>query len=341
MDGRAARRPGWLRPPARFLGAALLAAGAAVLIVMPPRTVPAGTRDDFAVRITAQAIEKARLDDQDALELAGAWHLTGDQREFHSLSGMALGPDGDLVAITDRGLMTTLPRPGGDTAVFETRMTALDPDGHGGFFMLDAEAVTIAPDGTRWFTVENRNAIVRLANGDAEEAQIRPPAMAGWTAMRGPESLTRTADGRFLVLGEGYDEGSDRTFPGLLFAEDPTSGTPPELFHLKLSGGMRPVDAVALRDDTVLVLARTFGPPFRFGNAIYAFDLGEARSAARITARLVGRIEGAHIADNHEGMAVEEARDGTLVIWIVSDSNEAQILQSTILLKLRTRKGAL
>ncbi|GGD34836.1 esterase-like activity of phytase family protein [Croceicoccus pelagius] len=309
-----------------------------LILFVPDRTVPRGTRILFDFPVAAEPIEGAALDEAGPLKLAGAWRLTGEASEFHSLSGLALTADGRLAAVSDRGLLITMPKPGeGDTATAR----ALVPDGSGGFAVVDSEAIVIDEGGTTWFARENQNMISRLGEVGEKPKTVRPAAMSDWSPLRGPETLARTPDGRFMVIGEGREDGRHGTFPGLMFDSDPVEAPEPWLFHVAMPDGLRPVEAAVLSDGTVLVLGRSFGLPFRFESALYAFDLADAKPASRVDARLIGRIGGPGISDNFEGMAVEEGADGALTIWVVSDSNDAQVMQSTILLKLETRKSAL
>ncbi|WP_144097144.1 esterase-like activity of phytase family protein [Croceicoccus sediminis] len=309
-----------------------------LILFVPDRTVPRGTRILFDFPVSAEPIEGAALSGDGPLTLAGAWRLTGGASEFHSLSGLAITQDGQLAAVSDRGLLIKMPKPGeGELATAR----ALVPDGKGGFALIDSEAIAIGEGGETWFVSESHNMISRLGALGERPDSVRPAAMAHWSAMRGPETLARTPDGRFIVIGEGREEGRDGTFPGLVFDGDPVAAPEPYLFHLKMPDGLRPVDAAVLSDGTVLVLGRKFGLPFRFESALYAFDLDDVGPARRVVARLIGRIDGPGLSDNYEGMAVEEGAGGALTIWIVSDSNDAQIIQRTILLKLETRRSAL
>lgn len=309
-----------------------------LILFVPDRTVPRGTRILFDFPVSAEPIEGAALSGGGPLTLAGAWRLTGGASEFHSLSGLAIAQNGQLAAVSDRGLLITMPRPG--AGEFATAR-ALVPDGRGGFALIDSEAVVIDEKGTTWFARENQNMISRLGAVGTRPETVSPAAMADWSALRGPETLARTPDGRFIVIGEGREEGRDGTFPGLVFDGDPIAANEPYLFHLKMPDDLRPVEAAVLPDGLVLVLGRKFGLPFRFESALYAFDLDDVGPARRVDARLIGRIDGPGLSDNYEGMAVEEGAGGALTIWIVSDSNDAQVIQRTILLKLETRKSAL
>lgn len=309
-----------------------------VILFVPDRTVPRGTRVVFDFPVEAEPLAGARLDESGPLKLAGAWRLSGGASEFHSLSGLSFDGQGNLVSVSDRGLMFDLPDP--ETGGIATAR-AIAPDRHGGFHLLDIEAIVSGEDGTTWFVVENQNGIYRFDKGAAQARSTFPALMSEWSPMRGPESLARTANGRFLVIGEGREAGRDGTFPGLIFDGDPLLSPEPWLFHIAMPDSLRPVEATVLSDGTVLVLGRSLGLPFRFESALYAFDLADAKPAGRVDARLIGRIGGPGISDNFEGMAVEEGADGTLTIWVVSDSNDAQLMQSTILLKLETRKSAL
>ena len=311
---------------------------AALVVAVPERLSPRVARAHLTLNIDAVPIPGARLKGAGPLTLAGAWTLRADAPEFHSLSGLAIGPGGRLVAVTDRGMYLTMPKPGESGSA---TMEAINPDSEGGAFPADAEAVVVDADGQRWIAVESGNTIERLAGDGLPGLRAAPQAMADWRRATGPESLARLPDGRFLVIGEGVERGSAGTFPALVFEGEPAQDREPWLFHIKLSDSYRPVEAAVLGDGRVLVLGRWFGLPFRFASALYLFDMREARPAGEVTAKYIGRIDGPGISDNFEGMAVEEAADGSLTIWTVSDSNDAQIIQSTILLKLETRKSAL
>ncbi len=290
------------------------------------------------VTVAAFPIAGAALPVKGRFRLAGAWELRADGRDFHSLSGLAFDPAGRLIAITDRGVMVTIPDPGQSGAA---ALAAIAWDGQGQRYGYDSEAIAIDAQDRRWIAIENDNAVLRLAHGSRPSRFIRSPAMRGWTAMRGPESLALLGDGRFLILGEGYEQGEGGTFPALVFPRDPTLGDRPWRFHLAMGQDYRPVEAASLADGRVLVLGRWFGLPFRFAAALFVFDMGAAKPGATIRAKPLGRIDGPGFSDNFEGMALREGPGDGLTIWLVSDSNEAQLLQRTLLLKLETRKSAL
>ncbi len=60
-----------------------------------------------------------------------------------------------------------------------------------------------------------------------------------------------------------------------------------------------------------------------------------------MAAKPLGRIDGPGFRDNYEGMALREGPGDRLTLWLASDSNDAQIIQRTLLLQLETRKSAL
>ena len=322
----------------RLAGIGLLALLAWGIVAFPARLAPEWERASLATHVRAEPIAGARLSRRGPFRLAGAWQLSAAAPEFHSLSGLALSATGAFVAVTDRGMVVSMPRPGEDA---EAKIDALVPDKDGIARVVDAEAVALGPGGRKWFALENQNAIVRTGPGTARQVNVRPPEMTRWPVTRGPESLTRLADGRFVVLGEGREKGRDGTFPGLVFDRDPDAGGTPFLFHLAMPDGLRPVDVAQLPDGNLLVLGRAFHFPFRFESALYVVNLADIGPARQVAARLAAWIGGAGISDNMEGLAVEEAPDGRVTAWVVSDDNQAQWLQQTILLKLETETGAL
>ena len=110
----------------------------------------------------------------------------------------------------------------------------------------------------------------------------------------------------------------------------------PEGFYLDpvATGLDTPVAAAFTPDGRVLVLGRDLRFPFRFFSLITVIDPQAIRPAALVRAEPVAAIRGGALSDNYEGIAAASGADGQLTVWLVSDDNQQQILQSTKLLEL-------
>lgn len=324
----------WLR-----LGGGLILCAVCWIVISPRGTERADKADPvYDIAVHARPVEGAKLVSSGPFTLSGAWRLSSGSRFFNSLSGLDLLPNGRFLAASDRGWLIDMPQPGYGIAA---RITAwqysyeygiVDPG--------DSESVVVGNNGSTWIAAEQSNSIRRIMP-DGHFDEVRPLAMRHWPTNRGPESMARLADGRFVVLGEAIEDGRDRTFSGLVFSGDPIESGKPFLFHLAMPGGLRPVGMALLPDGRLLVLGRRFGLPFRFASALYIVNPRDFEPAAKANARLLQWIDIPGLSDNFEGLAVEEGPEGDLTVWVVSDDNQATLIQGTYLLRLQTNAGAL
>jgi hypothetical protein len=84
------------------------------------------------------------------------------------------------------------------------------------------------------------------------------------------------------------------------------------------------------------VLGRTFTLA-GFRSTISLLDPRAIRPGAVVMTHEIARIDDPRFQENYEGMAVTQERDGTPIVWLMSDSNAMVWLQRTILLKLQLR----
>ncbi len=89
------------------------------------------------------------------------------------------------------------------------------------------------------------------------------------------------------------------------------------------------------------MLGRDLRFPFRFHSLLALVDPRRIRPAALVRAKPIATIADDVLADNYEGIAAAPDRDGRLTVWLVSDDNQQQILQSTKLLELKVDPAAL
>lgn len=273
--------------------------------------------------------------------LVGAWQITGNRDEVGNYSALGLRCDGRIVAVSDRDGMMTFTRPDrpGPWAVALAHPVPL---GGAGFQMhSDSEALAILPPrqhggcGDMLIFYEGTEDILRFSPGLKRQAVITIPALGEWPINQGPEASAVLADGRTVMLEEGYAPWWDRTrHTGFVFPALPVSGESPGRFTLVLAPGYRPTELAQLPDGQLLLLERKFTLG-GFRSAIAVLDPRSIRPGATVAPRELARIEDPRIRDNYEGMTVTRESDGALALWLISDSNQMVWLQRTLLLKLR------
>lgn len=287
-----------------------------------------------------------------AFTLEAAWEMTGTFSGFGSYSALLPRPDGRLMAISDSGRYLTFAPPGVPSgapsgaspgassgvpaAALESGSVVPEPlrrrrD-------LDIEAAAQDPAGdTIWLAREDSNAISRHdpAFRDAG-AYVRPAAMRGWRRNRGPEAMARLADGRFIVLQEGFAGlFAMRRHHAVLFARDPLRGGPAVEFTFAGPLAFDPTDMAQIPDGRVLILMRrlVWPLPLRFSGRIVVADPAAIRPGGPWRGHVAARLTAPLPVDNFEGLAIVPGRDGRVTVWMISDANNAAT-QRTLLWKM-------
>jgi len=271
------------------------------------------------------------------VEVAGLWHLNSPNRHFSGYSSLLVMEDETLLALTDLGRMLRLAPPGAARPIVKLGFFASREEGDKR--VLDLEAATSDPvSGQIWAAYENTNQIERYDAHLVPTGHAHPPQMRGWPSNTGPEAIVRLADGRFVVLSEGSPGWFAADLPALLFPGDPVEGAKPAPFRFRPPEGYRPVDAALLPDGRVLILLRRmiFGLPPGFEGRLVLADPAEIRAGERWSGRSIAHLAEPVPMDNYEGLAVDQGDDDRLVLWLISDDNEATF-QRTLLLKLLWR----
>ena len=276
------------------------------------------------------------------LTFMGGVHLTSRDPAFGGYSSLAVTGD-RFILLSDGGNAVSF-RMGADWRPADIGFRNL-PGGPGeGWQKADRDSESMAIDprtGTIWAGFEGANAIWRYAAGFARaEGHVAPGAMKRWDVNGGAESLVRMRDGRFLVISE-TTRGPRVPVPlrrgrqALIFASDPVADSRPAVrFTYMPPNGYDPADATELPDGRLLVLNRAFGLPFVFTNILVLIDPREIREGATVTGRAIATLEPPLIHDNFEGVAATR-ESGATMLWLVSDDNEAALLERTLLLKFR------
>lgn len=271
-----------------------------------------------------------------AFTLEAVWEMTSPYGGFGSYSALLPRPDGRLMAVSDSGRYLAFAPPGAPPAALESGSVV--PERLRRRRDLDIEAATQDPAGsTIWLAREDSNAISRHdATFRGPRAYVRPPAMRGWGRNRGPEAMARLADGRFLVLQEGFAGLFEmRRHHAVLFARDPLLGGKSVEFTFAGPPAFSPTDMAQLPDGRVLILMRrlVWPLPLRFAGRIVVADPAAIRPGQPWRGREVAKLTAPLPVDNFEGLAIVPRPDGRVTVWLISDANNAAT-QRTLLWKL-------
>jgi hypothetical protein len=285
------------------------------------------------IQITSARVEKPDIVTSPPLAFIRAWELASGHNAFGGISGLTKNRDGFL-ALSDIG------------ALVRFRITA-DERVRGGSIMplpkgclpdmreasRDTESLTQDPaTGQIWIGFESRNAICRTNHEGTEALAVyAPPDMEKWRNVRGPESMIRLHDGRFLIIAEEPPQGGDFS-PALLFDRDPTDPAARRL-HLRYQppAGFHPTDAVELPDGRLLVLNRRFSLPFRFASQITIVDPPTQNSDIILKGPIVATMESPGLNDNFEALALSQ-NGGRTFLWVMSDDNYIPLQRTYLLL---------
>lgn len=310
---------------------------ALVVLALGPGTfvrTPTGQRSDRAeVTITALATREGT---SGALTMTGAWELASPHGWFGGFSALiATGPAG-LIAGSDRGFLLDIDLAADGPRAVPGSFRFVGITGRGREEIVDLESLARDPrTGDLWAGFEGDNVVMRLSADGTRQTRI-PPAMAKWSYNSGPEAMTRLGDGRFLVIAEGSQRGSDTLHEALLFPGDPIAADAPIAFSLKAPPDYNPVDAVALPDGRVLILLRRvrYALPAKFDTVIAIADSRDIRAGGVWTAEIIHRLDGGIFADNFEGIAfIPSAQDPSQgAVWVISDDNFS-IFQRSLLVR--------
>jgi len=274
-----------------------------------------------------------------ALHFLGAWQLKGPSRSFGGLSAIHMMPDGQLLAIHDGAISFTFPQPGAGDIGTVKKLPVLKQTGEKRRYTMDSEALVVDPDsGEIWVGFELLHRVCRYSPGFEKALSCHDwPQMKDWPATESIESMARLPDGRFLVISEGAPaerEGRE----AFLFARDPTDPGQPAPIRMSYvpPAGYNPTDAVWIGDNQLLVLNRRATLYDGFTAIITVVDLSHMKPGALLMGREVARLAPPVLADNFEGLALDE-KDGQRILWVISDDNHL-FFQRTLLLKFALPK---
>ena len=298
------------------------------------RTERAPRQHDQSVTITALPLASGccRIG---PLKLEAVWQLTARHNDFGSYSGMVRIEPGRMLAFSDRGYFLDFPDPSPGTHAVRIGPTVGGKDDIKD--NRDVEAATYDPVSRRlWLALEWRNAISRHGADLHRQVLYNPPAMRDWPNNSGPEAMVRLRDGRFIVLAEAFSGWSDSSRnPALLFPGDPTTGTAPQTFTFSGPENYRPTDMAQLPDGRVLIVMRRLLWPFPVRTAvrIVLADPAAITVGGLWQGQQIAALDAPLPIDNFEAITIDQAADGTITVWLMSDDNGA-ISQRTLLWRM-------
>ncbi|MEM6474576.1 MAG: esterase-like activity of phytase family protein [Pseudomonadota bacterium] len=306
-----------------------LIAGLAVAMLCIPGTC---IRSDVSLAPTDQiSINRVQGESKGAINgwsRVGVWEANADTLLFGGFSALlALGPS-QLIAFSDRGARFELTVPGKASMTRKVDLQPVEPERFNELW--DIESATRDPaTGEYWLGYENTHAIRRFSRSSQKGPVRILDDEVDWTINKGAEAMVRLADGRFMIVPEGSDE-------GLIFSDDPAEGGNFKAFPFENPDPNYAVtDMTQLPDGRLLLLMRKVAsgfPPFAsllaIGDPPMAGQRGPWKPEIALDlTKMVPR-------ENYEGIAAIADDDGGLSIWLLSDDNFAAF-QRTLLVKLR------
>ena len=270
-----------------------------------------------------------------ALTLLSAFQLVSKDKRFGGLSGLSVGRDGRLYAVSDHGYwLSASMLLGPDDALKDLvdwriapilTTTKLPVSGR----LRDAEALAQARDGSFLVAFEGLHRISRYSpppktfESTPVSVQI-PSAVAQAPSNGGIEALATLADGRLLIIAEELENPDGSVKAWVL-----DDGQFTELSYLPAKG-FRVTDCAALNDGDVLVLERRYVPFGILSARLTRVTAGSLRPGAKLAGKELLKLEQPLAVENFEGIAVQQTSNGTM-IFIVSDDNYSSFQQTLLL----------
>lgn len=269
--------------------------------------------------------------------------LSAPNRNFGGVSSLWRSPDGDrIVAVTDRGYWLTAEVASDSHGIAGLHNAVIAPilDAAGrplaGTNKRDVEALVIM-DGVAHIAMERVQSVMSfdfardgvLARGESlplpEESRL-------WPNNKGPEAIgiappASPAAGSLVVIAERARKGDDTPTRGFIL-----TGENRGAFDVARSDGFDVTDLEFLEDGDILLLERRFEILTGIAARIRRIPGGTLEPGALLDGPVIFEAGPRHRIDNMEGLATHRARDGSLILTLVSDDNFS-FLQETLMLE--------
>jgi hypothetical protein len=278
----------------------------------------------------------------DGLILVGAFELRSRHPQFGGISGLSIGADGRLYAVSDRGYwLSARMRHDSEGALVDLLDWQIKPiltpertptDG----LLTDSEALASAPDGSFIVGFEQTHRLWRylpppMTFDSPAQAIPAPHDLAKAPRNGGLECVTVLPSGEILILAEEL-QNKDGSFKGWLIDDQQAV----ELSYLP-SAGFRASDCAALQNGDVIILERHLSIFLAFSARLKLIRAASIRPHAMLNGEDLLRLDPPLRLDNFEAIAIQEDAAGTL-IYLISDNN-FQPFQRTLLLQFRLPRG--
>lgn len=308
-----------------------------LLLTVTSCSVPAASNQVRLAAIELDSRDPERTE-FDSLELLSAFELRSRHPEFGGLSGLAIGIDGRLYAVSDRGYwLSAGMRQDSNGRLLDLLDWQIKPiltpkKTPTTRRMTDAEALARAPDGSFIVAFEQVHRIWRYPPPPNTFESPATPVALPRDISRAPnngglECAAVLPNGTILTIAEEF-ENPDGSLRGWLI----DNGRFAELSYTP-GGDFRVSDCAALANGDVIVLERRLSLFLSFSARLNLIKAKSLQPGARLTGKELLRLDPPLRVDNFEGIAVEDAPGGTL-IYIISDDNFLP-LQRTLLLQFR------
>jgi len=275
-----------------------------------------------------------------SLTILSAFQLQSKDQRFGGLSGLSLGSDDRLYAVSDRGywLSTKMVTDSSGALVnlvdwqIAPLLTPARTPVTGS--SADAEALALTQNGAFLVGFEGRHRIWRY-DPPPETFESIPVPLSVPTALRrapsngGLEGLTSLPNGRLLALTEEFAN-PDGSFKGWLI-----DGVRFEELSYLPAKGFRVTDCAALKNGDVLVLERRYVPLGILSTRVTLVNAKALHAGAKLSGKELLRLEQPFAVENFEGIAVQQTAKGTM-IYLVSDDNYNPFQQTLLLQFLLT-----
>jgi hypothetical protein len=270
--------------------------------------------------------------------LGGLVLKSGDER-FGGLSGLVVGDDGRLVAVSDRGYWfeATLERDatGRLVGLANARYSPMLNEAGGAVqtHWLTGDAEALQRDGNDLVVAfERRHRLWRYdARGDLARARPRPVPLPDVVTRLprngGIEALAVLGPGRLLAIGEEPLDGREDAPVNTGWIVGPDGVVSVNYPNTS----WRPTDAARLPNGDLLVLERRFFLIAGFASRIKRIPATAIVAGGMLDGEVIARLEPPLLSDNFEGIAIV-AGPGPLRIYLLSDDN-FRFLQRTLLLE--------
>lgn len=270
------------------------------------------------------------------LTLMGAVRWDLQREDFGGFSGLWVGNDNEVVALTDKAHWYRAKLIETDQAIlygleFEKlgRLKGEDGKQLERPFM-DSEALTRRKDGSWVISFESENRLMSFDQLNASGKTLPLPIdfTKNMDHNRGIEAFDYDYQGRMVLISEGSILSSP-TIAGLVISNDDQSYN----FALERSNGFNVTDlAYEQVSDRFFVLERRFSILGGFSMRLRSFSASALSENAVIEPKTHFASTSALYFDNMEGLALRREADGALYAFLISDNNFNQ-LQNTIIAK--------